>query len=120
MVHQAVTYSLFRPEDLASRAGPVRRLAFVPAGQDPAQQLARGAWELHIHDTRPATADTLEKGFWYVQYVEEPPVVQANVLSTAEILLLLDQGRTVQAISGPFETERAAQSDMDLRWESHE
>ncbi len=120
MSHQAVTYSLLWRDDVGDRGPPFRRLAFVPAGKDPADQLARRSWKLVIHDTRPATEGTLAKGYWYVQYAEEPPVVQSSVVSTTEILHLLDRGRTVLAVSGPFETEEAAQYDMDLRWESHE
>lgn len=120
MSHQAVTYSLLWRDDTGDRAPPSRRLAFVPAGKDPADQLARPSWKLLIHETRPATEDTLAKGYWYVQHVEDPPAVLASVVSTAEILRLLDRGRTVLAVSGPFETEEAAQYDMDLRWESHE
>lgn len=120
MTHNAVTYSLLGCDDIGDRANPFRRLAFVPAGKDPAEQLVRRPWTLLLHETRPATDATLEQGYWCVQCVEEPPTVLWKVLSTTEILLLLDRGLTVLVASGPFDTEAAAQYDMDLRWESHE
>jgi hypothetical protein len=122
MVHAAVTYSLVGIDDLLDRSKPFRRLAFLPARRNPLETLSqehRGR-KVVIHETLPARDAKFASGYWYVHYVEKAPTVTATVQPTNQILRLLDHGRPVLVISGPFETEEAAQHDMDLRWEAPE
>ena len=120
MDHLSVTYSL-DCDFILDASRPFRRLAFVPAHADPVAALSnRGTRRVHVHETRPATELTQAKVFWYVQYVETPPTVICTVLDTAEVLQILDRGRMVLVISGPFATKDAAQHDMDVRWDSQD
>ena len=118
MTQEAVTYSLIGCDDILDSKNPFRRIVFLPEGAEAADVLKR--WDVRIHASVAASDPTLSGLFWYVHYVEQPPTVTATVMATAQILVLIEQGLTVFAISGPFKTEKEAQYDMDLHWESGE
>lgn len=121
MIYKAVTYSVIGIDDILDPANPFRRIAFLPEGADPAESLKHHyqTSNVLIHATVDATDPTLANRFWYVHYAEYSPS-SIGVMATAQILLILKQGRTVLVISGPFKTEKEAQYDMELHWESGE
>ena len=120
MSDRAVTYSLKGCDDVLDPSNPFRRLAFLPASSDLVRELGRGRWDVLVHETLSPLDARFAKSFWYVQYVDTAPTATAAVASTDQILVLLHRGLAVLVVSGPFETEGAAQYDLDVRWESHD
>jgi hypothetical protein len=119
MNYKAVSYSLIGLDDILDPANPFRRVTLLPEWADPTESLMHQHHhrKLLIHAIVVASDRTLANGFWYVHYDAKLQDPNCLVMTTAQILILLEQGHTVQVISGPFKTEKEALYDMELRWE---
>ena len=117
--HKAVTYSLVSEAPLfGDRA--MQHLRFVPANPDPAEFLVSDLSDEIVHETAPAAQRLTANRFWYVKYGEKPNTHLHAVLSTTQMMKMLDEQRTLFVISGPFATREQALYDADVRWETPE
>lgn len=120
MEHVAVSYSLPGLDEAPHSGHLFRRVVFVPHRQLPKQAIAQHhrRQKVLIHDSISALDSSLAGRYWHVNYSENSATV-ADVCSTDRIINLLERGHFVWVIGGPFDSAEQAESDLDLRWESH-
>ena len=111
--YRLITYSLNQDP-----AGAVRRASSVPASVD-VQALSPGG-RVHVQAEVPITDPALRDRFWWGRHQQGRHSVQQVVVSTDEVVVLLEQGYIVEVISGPHGTRREAHYRADVAWEEPE
>lgn len=93
-----------------------RFAAFMTRQELAAYRIAKP--EVQILKALPPTAAEVRDKFWFCEYKVSDHSSQQNILSTADVVSLLQKGSQLHVITGPHATHTKASDSADACWES--